>query len=305
MGVSNKTLIGVLLIFTVGVVYGGATGWTFQPDALSASGPGGGGGGDADFNFEDSDIKAAVFDEAADSQTQVAADVHYEVGGTVSTVGVAASDRTSLGTFNPGESVEMVAFNDSSDYFYAETQTVTADEKIKRVNLNVWKPISSGNVALDVYDETNSKNPSSISLGADDSYTFEDLKVTADAADRTYNPQVVAVKYSENISEVTFSDDGVTEMESVPDSLDNYDQAFKVFGATEGEPVLQERQTASAGKFTVVSDKDNDPASTSLDIATKDLALHLNDNGEYEYAIEDSNGNDEGVSDVTTSVTIN
>lgn len=302
--VNQKTILTGILVVLVAGIYGSATGWTFQPSSLSAAGGGGGGGG-ADFNFEESTINAAVFDEAADSQTQVAADVHYEVGGTVTTVGVAATDRTTLGNFNPGESVEMVAFNDSSDYFYAETKTVTADEKIKRPNLKVWKPISSGNVALDVYDETNSKNPSSISLGADDSYTFEDLKVTADAADRTYNPQVVAVKYSENISEVTFNDDGISEMESVPDSLDSYDQAFMVFDATEGEPVLQERQTASAGKFTVVSDKDNDPSSTSLDIAVKDLALHLNDNGEYEYAIEDGNGNDEGVSDVTTSVSIN
>lgn len=312
--VTLNMLVGALLIVSAVGVGGAATDWTFDPDqAFAATG---GGPGDSEnrgsgtstkdrqgYSFETGEIKASVYNQALDSRAQVAVDVHYQVSESVTTVLSSASDRVKLGDFNAGEEVSLVAFN-SSDYFYSEMKEVTVDEPIKRPNLDTYKPISSSNVVLDVFGENDNKNPSSISLGADDSYTFEDLKVAADASDRTYNPKIVAFKYSDNISEVVYSSEDIKEMESVPDSLSNYDQAFIAFDAKKGEPLLMERESENTGQFTVVSDKDSDPASESLDIAVKDSALHLTDEGTWKYAVEDSSDNDVGVSDVTKSIPI-
>jgi len=304
-GLAKMNVVIVVLILGFAGVIGTQTGALDNIPGLSGIADGENPDPDqVSYDFDTADIMAAVYDQAPNDRTQVAAEVHYSVSDSTSTTSVGSTGRTDLGDFNPGETVDVIAFNDS-DYFYAEEQTVTTDQPIKRPNLDVWKPISSGNVALDLFDETNSKNPGSISLGADDSYTFENLQVVADAADRTYNPQVVAFKYSDNISEVSFSDSSITEMDSVPESLSDYDQAFMAFEATEGEPLLLERETAKTGRFTVVSDQSSDPSGENLDIAVKDYALHTNDQGNWEYAVEDSNDNDEGVSDVTKTVTVN
>jgi hypothetical protein len=308
MGLSTKEFLGALaLVLGTAVVVGGGAVFSGvggnMPDQVQVPGQ------DNSDGIEDgksATVELAAYDETASSQTQVAADIHVWRTGDSFYLGSktgSTTDRTSFSSLVTGQEFKAVAFNDQ--YPYAAPITKKVDAETVLGNLKSYEGVSTSNIVTEVKDENGDTLSSAISLGSEEQYALSGLNVEVSNNNVGYNPKVIAVEYTENISSVEMP--GATEVE-VPDSAlgGNADAAFVPgsFNPQQGEPFLTGWESAETGNIVVTADQDGTSSSDSLDIAVLDSAAYITQSDKFAYGVNDdaSTANDVGIAEITETV---
>jgi len=305
LGFSTRELmIGVVLIAGLGLV----TGMVSIPDGLlSATGPADE-PGDAVRTGTSADLSLAAFDRAADSSTQVGVSNIYawkDNGDRIylgSSTGESSS-RTTFSNFVVGDSYEAIAFDDTYEYGVQVSGAIDGADVLK--NLDVHTEATSANVAMTVFDE-NGDSAASVDLGSDEQYSFDSVEVEVATSNAGYNPQIIAFDTADTDTNVSSIEMPNAESIAVPEAFsDSYDEAFKVYDAKQGAPLLGEWEKATSGNIVVTADADGTSGET-LTIKTAALAPFIDQSDELAYGVQDDSDSPSFNSNTdSTTVTLN
>lgn len=256
-------------------------------------------------------LSLAAYDETEDSATQVAADIHAWGDVYLGSQTGSTTDRTTFTSFVTGDKFEAIAFNDQYPYGKKVSGTIKSETKLE--NLEVYESVSTSNLGVTVLNDEGD-DASGISLGADEQYAFNGVEISVNNNNVGYNPHIVTVDYTENVSSVDMP--GAEEVE-VPESADSAlgdaDAAFKIsptnekgesFAANEGAPSMRGWDSGVTSSLVVTAESSGTASGDQIEVAVQDLAPYIDSGQELGFGVEDdaSNPNNVGVGIVTDTV---
>lgn len=299
MGLSSYQVIGILALFLVGILGGGAVfSGMGADDVREVTVPAEGDDSSSTDAGEDAELSIETYDATEDSTVSVStsfyawADGFQIIDGDATTSG----ERDQFEGFVTGDEYTAIAFDDQ--YPYAETVEGTVESTTERKDMNVYEAAAAEDILVNILDEDGDATTGPLSLGDEEEVNLEGVEVDVDDSNVGYNPKMVVVDYSDNIDSVEMPN---AQSETVPEAVDaelaDADDAFlpSGFNPAEGEPQLGGFEETETGNLVVTAEEGGTTTEDEITVAVMDLAPFINDHNELEYGVEDSDENNVGV----------
>lgn len=252
---------------------------------------------------QEATLSFATYDQTESSQTQVASNLYFWDNSGEDTVLLeknSASDSRTTFDLETGDNYGIAAFDSTHPYGeYREGETV--DSTSDNINLDVWE--SSSSINVDVRDDGSTTSSVSL-LGEGDSTMLDGVRVQNTADSGAYNPKMILVEETGNIS-VSLQGDSVSEV-SVPsgDAFSNYDTAYEISGVSAtGEPELLSFDELTANNVYVEATGELS-GTNEFQFGVVDAQPSIDGENQLNTGVVDSNDNLKGAEYTSAAVTV-